>query len=348
MKKRIIISLLLVILLLTGWKVIGVLISAGSFKTIEPHFQGKLERIDVPVAGPEDIEVDDSTGLVFISACDRRTSARGAILVWNPDDSLQVFRDVTPANLTDFRPHGISLHRSASGALLLFVINHRHQQHGDVVERLQWKDGSFRHLETIADAQLMTAPNDLVAVGERAFYITNDHYYPTPGLSRTLEEYLQREISFVNYYDGQAFRTVADGFAYANGIGISPDQKVIYVASCTGGKVSAFDRATDGSLSLRWEHPVKTGVDNIDVDAAGDLWIGCHPQLLKFAAHSRDSSAKSPSQVIRLIPGDQPAVEEVLLTDGRLYSGSSVAVRRKNQLLVGSVFEPTLLVGRLE
>ena len=345
MKRRILITATVAVLIFIMWKTVEILNAAGVFKTINPHFDGKLERIPLPVAGPEDIAADDSSGWVFISACDRRTANKGAILAWNPDDSVRSFRDVTPAELTDFRPHGISLFRTPSGTILLFVINHRSGNPGDVVERLEWRGDDFVHLETFADSQLMTSPNDLVAVGEREFYVTNDHYYAEQGMSRTLEEYLQRDISFVNYFDGRSFRTVADGFAYANGIGISPDQKIIYVASCTGGKITAFDRSADGSLTFRWAHNVATGVDNIDVDASGDLWIGCHPQLLKFAAHSRDSTEKSPSQVIRLKPGDTPAVAEILLTDGKVYSGSSVAVHWKNRLLVGSVFEPALLVG---
>ncbi|MEQ1588522.1 MAG: hypothetical protein ABL895_21730, partial [Cyclobacteriaceae bacterium] len=53
----------------------------------------------------------------------------------------------------------------------------------------------------------------------------------------------------------------------------------------------------------------------------------------------------SPSQVIKLTQGNtgKYEVEEVFLNDGTSYSGSSVATIYNNTLLVGSVFEKSLL-----
>ena len=188
----------------------------------------------------------------------------------------------------------------------------------------------------------MTAPNDVVAVGEREFYVTNDHYYARPGAGRLLEEYLQRAISYVNYFDGSKFRTVAEGIAYANGINVSPDGKKVHVAATTGRKVYTYDRGSDGSLTLTAEQDLETGVDNIDITANGDLWIGCHPQLLKYSAHALDHSNRSPSQVIRMRPDGTS--EEIFLSDGVDYSGSTVGAVWGKMILVGSVFEPSLLI----
>lgn len=258
-------------------------------------------------------------------------------------------RDVTPPGLADFHPHGISLWRSPDGRLLLFAVSHRQRDGSHAVERFEWRNDSLLHLESIVDPDRMTSPNDVAAVGERSFYVTNDHYYPLPGPARTLEDYLQRAISYVNYYDGKTFRTVAEGIAYANGVNLSPDGGTVYVAATTGRKLLTYARnPDDGSLQLTEETGLETGVDNIEVDARGDLWIGCHPQLLRFVAHAKDSAEKSPSQILHLRANPQGgyAVTEMFLNDGREYSGSTVAVPFRGRWIVGSVFEPSLLICR--
>jgi len=331
----------------------AILIPSGMFKTIEPHFEGSVTQVELPVAGPEDITIDQSTGIAFISVDDRRAnrtnpgSIQGAILIMNLTDSLPALRNVTPPTLTDFHPHGISLWKDADGRTFLFAVNHSQNNTEHFVERFEWKNDSLVHLESIKDTELMTSPNDVTAIGERSFYVTNDHGYSEPGLGRTLEEYLQRKISYVNYFDGNSFKKVATGIAYANGINHSEDYSKIFVASPTGGKVIIYDRdQIAGSLTLTEEVDVNTGVDNIELDEAGSLWIGCHPQLLKFVAHAADPSNFSPSQVIKLTPdsGGKYQVEEVFLNDGTSYSGSTVAAVYKNKFLLGSVFEKTLLV----
>jgi arylesterase/paraoxonase len=193
----------------------------------------------------------------------------------------------------------------------------------------------------------MTSPNDLVAVGNRSFYVTNDHYYAHRGIGRTLEDYLQRAIAYVNYYDGHTFKKVAEGIAYPNGIAASTDQMQLFVASTTGRKILVYDRdIISGTLTLKQEIQTGTGVDNIELDEKGALLIGCHPQLLKFASHAVDASKFSPSQVIKLTHDDDQhyQVEEVFLNNGQDYSGSSVAAVYQNTMLIGSVFEKSMLI----
>lgn len=352
MRKKNIITLVILIGII-GYAIIGILVPAGMFKTIKPHGKGTLTTITLNVAGPEDITIDQSNGFAFISVDDRRTnrqkpgSIEGAILRMNLTDSVQNLKDITPVDVTDFHPHGISLWKEPDGRVFLFAVNHRKNYSEHVIERFEWKNDSLIHLESILDTDLMTSPNDVTAVGERSFYVTNDHGYSQRGLGRTLEDYLQRAISYVNYYDGNSFKKVATGIAYANGINQSADHSKIFVASTTGRKVLIYKRdMTSGVLNLEQEIDVETGVDNIELDDRGALWIGCHPQLLKFVAHAADSSKFSPSQVIKITLGITGTyeVEEVFLNDGRSYSGSTVAAVYENKILVGSVFEKSLII----
>jgi arylesterase/paraoxonase len=351
MRKFILITLL-VMVGITGFALVYILIPAGVFKTIIPHVEGTVRKIDLPIAGPEDITIDQQTGIAFISVDDRRTNSQyparvnGGILMLALSDSLPRLHHITPSNLDDFHPHGISLWKSREGRTFLFVVNHRQKNPAHVVERFEWVNNALVHLESIEDETLMTSPNDLVAVGEREFYVTNDHYYAHPGIGRTLEDYLQRSIAYINYFDGKTFTKAAKDIAYPNGIAVSVDQMKIFVASTTGRKILVFERDTvRGTLTLQQEIDTGTGVDNIEPDKNGALWVGCHPQLLKFVAHARDARKFSPSQIIKLTPSNTSVyrLEEVFLNDGQDYSGSSVAAVFQNKLLIGSVFEKSLL-----
>lgn len=68
--------------------------------------------------------------------------------------------------------------------------------------------------------------NDIAAVGPESFYATNDHYFADPYL-RSWEMYLGLSWSNVVYYSPDKVRVVADGFDFANGIGISLDGKYV-------------------------------------------------------------------------------------------------------------------------
>ncbi len=332
--------------------VFEILVPAGMFKTITPHFDGNIQKLEIPIAGPEDITIDTQHGLAFISVDDRRVNIKnpatleGAILLMNLTDSISTLKNITPRGFQDFHPHGISLWTEPDGRQFLFVVNHRQKSWEQVIERFAWRNDSLIHLESILDANLMTSPNDVTAVGERSFYVTNDHRYSQSGINRTLEDYLQRAISYVNYYDGESFRKAATGIAYANGINHSADLRQLYVAACTGRKVLIYDRNPNGELTLEQEIDVKTGVDNIELDETGALWIGSHPQLLKFVAHAADPAKFSPSQVIKLSKDKDGKyqMEEMFLNDGSPYSGSTVAAVYKKKILIGSVFEKSFLI----
>lgn len=352
--KKVFLSIFILIGVVIAFVVFAILIPAGTFKTLEPHFAGTTKNMPIPIAGPEDIEIDRQEGLVFISVEDRRSnlqqkgSVSGGILLYHLEEGIEHIRNITPPNLTDFHPHGISLFRSDSSTLFLFAVSHQ-ASGNQVVERFEFKNDSLVHLESIADANRMTSPNDLVAVGERSFYVTNDHLH-TAGFSKSIEEYLQRSISYVNYYDGKSFQKVADQIGYANGINESPDRKYIVVAGSTDRALWVYTKSETGSLTAIDKIELGTGPDNIDFDADGNILVACHPQLLKFVAHSKDAKNCSPSQVLKInyTGPTKFTIEEIFLNDGTNYSGSSIAVTYGNTLLIGSVFEPSLLHCTLE
>jgi len=339
------IGILTTIVIAVGWFV-NMLSSTGVFKTIEPHFAGECTQV-TGVTGPEDITIHPVTAVAYISASDWRAAVRGqpangSIYGYDLKSGNPQLLNLTPNADADFHPHGISLYTDRNGQDALFVINHQKGQNR--IEIFDLVDGRLAHRKTISDPMLIS-PNDLVAVGPNKFYVSNDHRYEA-GFMRQAEDYLQLKLSSVVYYDSSRFQEAASGIGYANGINVSTNGKLLYLASVTEGALHIYDRnIASGKLTLRQKIDLGTGVDNIEIDAAGDLWIGAHPQLLKFIQHAQDPAKLSPSQVLHLIPGADGGydVKEVYLNRGEEISASSVAAVYGNRMLVGAVFEAKFL-----
>ena len=333
--KKIILILLAVILIF----IFKTLKDAGVFRTIENYTDGELQQSISGIPGPEDMDLDHSTNTLYISSTDR----------WNADQENStngIYRldlpDGTPGLMpitlkTAFNPHGIGLYHT-SDATYLFAVNHAE---GDFVERFLIRNDSLIHEETFQH-EWMCCPNDVAADGKRTFYVTNDHGIKN-GFGRVLEDYLRLPKSYVLYYDGTAYGKVLEGLNYANGIAFSNDRSKLYVTETTTGKLNSLEMA-DGKVHQVHTLRLHTGVDNIYVDAMDRLWIGAHPKLFAFVAHSKDSTKSSPSEVLKLIPqGDSFTVEQVYLNTGEELSGSSVALWHDGELFVGAVFQSTIL-----
>lgn len=318
--------------------------NAGQFKQLQNVDLAACTPIEGAI-GAEDLTVHPS-GLVFLSALDRRALARGedaegGIYLYDMRGESQAPRRLDSDLPGPLRPHGLSLHRGSDGAYL-HVVNH--PPGGHAVEIFRWDGGRLRHQETVTGPELIS-PNDVVAVGPRRFYVTNDHIRPQ-GLGRLVDDYLQRPGSNVVYYDGNRLRVVADGIAYANGINLSQGGRELYVAATTGQKIHFFTRdGMSGDLTPNGALDVGTGVDNIEIDRHGMMWIGAHPKLLSFIQHANNPARLSPSQVLWVDPDQSldPPIRIAWQNTGEALSGSSVAAVWGSRLLVGSVFEDHFL-----
>lgn len=344
--RKAIIAVMIVVIVFAAFAV-RTLISAGQFKTIRPHYKGTCIRV-AGLPGPEDITVHPGTGIAFISSDDRRATragkpAQGAIYALD-----HTVKGALPTKLTagfnrDFHPHGISLYLDGSGKAFLFVINHA--KAGHFVEIFEYASGVLIHRESVAHP-LMFSPNDLVAVGPRSFYVTNDHGFASRSW-QILEDFIPLKRSFVLYYDGKEMRVVAKGFGYANGINISADGKTLYLAATLDKTIHVFSRdASSGALTPAYDIDLGTGPDNIELDTSGNLYVACHPKMLDFLAHAKDKTKISPSQILKItIKGkSNDEVEEIYLNDGKEISASSVAAPFKGGFLVGQVFDDHILI----
>lgn len=337
------IALLLLALLLLF--VAHTLISTGFFRTIEPKFDGTILK-RVAIKGAEDIMVSEQDSFALISATERMRLPRtkeekgGLYLI-----DLKA-NDFTPILLSTsfkqpFAPHGISYYKK-DGVYHLMVINHTVKGHS--IEVFELSGQKLTHVRTLKHPT-MVHPNDLVMLDENRFYFTNDHRY-VKGLGRLAEEYLGLAISNVVYFDGQQYKEVASGIAYANGINYDQKRGLLYVASVRGFSVKVYSRKDNGALDFIEDIPCGTGPDNIELDKEGKLWIGCHPNLLHFNAYAKSKKQFAPSEIIKITyqgTGNH-TVEKIYVEDGQEMSGASVATVFGDLIFAGNVMDDEFLI----
>jgi arylesterase/paraoxonase len=206
--------------------------------------------------------------------------------------------------------------------------------------------GDLVHLETLAERRL-TSPNDIVAVGPRSFYVTNDAESGRDSLLARLQFLFRVGSGRVLYYDGIAWRAAAEGLRFANGVAVGRDGARVYVAETAGEAIRIYDRNIEtGALRLAKVAPMGAAVDNIDVDRVGALWIGAHPKPLQLPAYARQPDGSAPSLVIRYedIDGGDARPEKIYTDDGSQISASTVAARLGSTLMIGALLEKKFLI----
>ncbi|MAD96369.1 MAG: hypothetical protein CMB99_03485 [Flavobacteriaceae bacterium] len=343
MKKRS--KLFILILALIVFYVGHILISTGFFRTIEPKFEGTLlKKIDLP--GAEDMTLSRVDSFLIVSSTDRATyppleEEKGGLYLLD----LKT-KDFNPIALTaeytgGFAPHGISLLKKDS-TYQVAVVNHTAKGHS--IEFFELVHQKLKHTKTMTD-ESMIRPNDVVFIGPDEFYFTNDHGY-TEGFGKFVEEYAGLAFSNVVHYKNGTYKVAAEGIAYANGINFDATNNRLYVASARGFLVKVYNRESDGSLTFIEDIECETGVDNIELDEEGNLWIGSHPNLLRFSAYAKGKKESSPSEIIKISyrSKGEYSIEKVFVSDGSDMSGSSVATPWNNLIFMGNVMDDHFLI----
>jgi arylesterase / paraoxonase len=334
---------------------------AGEFTTLSPVFDGTCTDIG-GMPGSEDMVLDRERRILFVSSDDRRAwgpdAPRGAIHALPFDGLTSVSR---PADMTGgvpqrFHPHGVSLYTAPDGARTLMVVNHPQApaMTGTTVEIYGVADnGTLAHRRTVAIDGL-TRINDVAATGPDSFYATSETDLAPGSFAETASLLLTGgdRTGAVWFFDGTRGRKVADGIGFANSPALSPDGTRLYVSGTLDRALHVFNRNREtGDLTLAERAFIGSGLDNLDVEPDGRIWVGSHPKLFTWLGHARDRSQVAPLQVLVIEPaavGEGGKVDQVLLQDGsRAFSGAAVAVRDGPTMVMGSVFDPGIRVCTL-
>lgn len=325
--------------------IVNILVTTGYFRTIHNKFNGKiLHKIDL--LGAEDITLSLIDSFALISSTNRviyppSKQEKGGLYLMDLNNKNFPIKHLTTNFFIPFAPHGISMIKIDSSYKVM-AINHTIKGHSIEVFRLH--DKKLIHEKTLKHIS-MVSPNDLVLIDENRFYFTNDHKY-TKGIGRFLEDYAGLSLSNVVYFDGENYREVANRIAYANGINYDSDRNLLYVASPRKFLIKVYTRNENGSLNFIENIKCGTGVDNIELDPKGNLWVGAHPNLLKFAAYAKGKQTTSPSEIIKIkyqFKNDY-SVKKIFVDDGATMSSSSVAAPFGDLIITGNVKDDHILV----
>lgn len=336
--------ILLVFLALTAF-VLYTLISTGFFRAIENKFDGQVFK-EIALPGAEDITISHSDQFALISSTDRKgintTEEEKGGLYYMPLDKEEFkLIPLTTSFTKPFAPHGVFMHKKDSTYKVMAV---NHTPSGHSLEVFTLKDTVLTYQKTLTDSS-MISPNDVVMIDENRFYFTNDHGY-TKGLGKFVEEYGGLSVSNVIYFDGENYKEVAGGIAYANGINYDAKRNLLYVASPRKFMVKVYTVNEDGSLTHIEDIDCGTGVDNIEFDEEGNLWIGSHPDLIGFSQYAKGQKETSPSEIIKISyrSKNDYTIDQIYIEDGKTMSASTVAAPFKDLILTGNVMDDTFLI----
>ena len=337
---------LLLILVLMGSFLAYIFSTTGFFRKVESsnNFGPIYQTIALP--GVEDMAIARTDSLLILSVDDRtarregKEGLKGLYLIDLGDPSF------IPVSLTDqldfpFFPHGISIFQLDSAKYGLMAINHVDGKHS--VEHFILEGKNLTHQKTITDPNFIS-PNDLVMVGPDQFYYSNDHGY-TDGLGVFSENYIGFKASNVGYFNGESAEKKVGRIGYANGIQFDASKRLLYVASVRAFQVKVYQVDENWDLTHLEDIPVGTGVDNIELDPSGNLWVGAHPNLLQFASYAAGKKPTAPSEVIQIsYTSEKSSVKSIFTDTGTTISGSSVALSWGDFLFIGTVMDSKVLV----
>ncbi len=341
--QKFLLSLILIIGLI--YFVAQTLINAGVFTSISA-VSDYTETSLASHPGVEDITVDSTTNVAYFSAHDRRNrESVGAIYALNLNDSTKKLVNLTAKfKLKEFRPHGISF-LNISDKKFLFVISHKDQK--QEVVKFEILGDSLTYISNFNSTEFVS-PNDILAVSENQFFLTNDHGSRTKW-KVVFSDFLRIPSGNVVFYDGNKAKVVSEKLVYPNGIALSQDGRKVYVASTLDKGINVFEPQTQTNVLEPVDFFSTTyPPDNIEINKAGNLLIGCHPKLFAFMAHRNDASKISPSAVIEINKDNFKDQKTLYLNNGQAISGSSVGApfylkNKKQNLLVGAVFDPKII-----
>jgi len=325
----------------------------GAYRDTEAFTAGQCQAIAAP-PGPEDMALlpdgpDLQPGAIVSSQDRRNREAPGGLYFYDMSSRPGSFTKLELPSSLVLHPHGLSLFTAPDGQMFLHVINHRSsERHTVEIFSVQRPTGTvlpvLRHRGSVS-SDLFVHPNGIAAAGPESFYLTNDRG-KGPRWMHMVENLAQLSRSTVVYHDGRGARVVAEDIAFANGIEISADGGTVLVGSTQWRMLLAYTREAQSGMLLRsGSLALPGGADNIRRDSDGNLWVAAHPNAFAFIGHAMDAAKESPSMILRLARDNRGVVhtEEAFGDPGALISGASVGVHRQGRLLIGSVFQPTLL-----
>lgn len=147
---------------------------------------------------------------------------------------------------------------------------------GGYIDRVDLATGRVERVYSASDQAPLSAPNDLVFDRAGGFWFTDT------GKGR-VREYTRGRVCYATV-DGKTCREAVFPTWMPNGIGLSPDEKTLYVAETATARIWAFDVEAPGRLKrtdfpsahggrLLYQAPFYCLYDSLAVDSAGNVCV---------------------------------------------------------------------------
>ena len=145
------------------------------------------------------------------------------------------------------------------------------------IERVDLDTGAVEVLYDACDGRPLRGPNDIVFASDGGFWFTD--------LGKVREREMDRGGVYYARPDGSLIREVVHPFLTPNGIGLSPDEKTLYVAETEGGRLWAYPIVGEGELEMQpFPHSLNGGrlvtcdagwrrFDSLAVEASGNICV---------------------------------------------------------------------------
>lgn len=136
------------------------------------------------------------------------------------------------------------------------------------IERVDLSTGRVERVFDACDGIPLSAPNDLVFASDGELWFTD--------LGKRYDRIAEASGLFRCRPDGSTITRVHDHAVAYNGVGISPDGTMVYVADTFQARVYAFDASAAGKAKPRLVAtvPGPVGLDSLAMTAAGNICVG--------------------------------------------------------------------------
>ncbi|KAF7590354.1 hypothetical protein BBP40_002957 [Aspergillus hancockii] len=364
-------------------------ITVGIKRVVQPigDFPYDCERVRHPLLeGCEDIWLDED-GRKLYAACTSVASRRG----WSPGgnsydvlartrtDHIAVLDvdhpgsdglyglhtlEVGDGYQGDLDLHGFDV-RDFGEKLRFWLINHRPPVDGvtgapldatrvganSTVEVFDLAKGSttLEHVRTVISDAIIS-PNDLAVDDDGVgFLVTNDHNTKVGTLRQLNMLYGDGSIAYCRSDTGKCHIAADIGFYFPNGITKGLDGH-FYVADSAKGQVTVHHLVDERLIKID-EIPLHIPIDNLSLDAQGNIIVAAFPSPLKFLRAMNDPTTTAPATVLMIRRGAQQegkggrvyeVVKLVEDKEGKSLPTTTVAVRdvKSRRLFLGGVAAP--------
>lgn len=248
------------------------------------------------------------------------------------------------------RPHGMSLSRHGPALKLSFI--ERFFNGEGLVPRLLTlidngaegrDDGSQDSWVLSAQGSLPCAANDMIIMRDGTHIISSDHKACTVRGQRRENIFFPKR-AYVRFENEAGLSLELGGLSFANGVALSADESLLYVAETRKKRLSVYDMRPLKSGELptleRYIH-LPGGPDNLTLGMDGYVYAALHTHLMRFGLFRAGGAASASSRVARVSPSGEVEIFDMAKN---ILSGVTVAVPIGSKLWLGAAYDQGLAI----